>query len=96
MDLSDWPSLRPLLFVCALLIAPAMVFWDGWSYVQLTNQGVTTSAVVTGKTKHYSRRSHTYSVEYRFRDAAGGRRSGIGDDRQDGAAHGVLHDHGEL
>jgi hypothetical protein len=73
--MEDWAALRWIILACALLVAPVSAAWDGWTYHLLTTEGVEATAVVTGKTRS-SRRSTTYTIEYRFRDTAGGVRSG--------------------
>jgi hypothetical protein len=73
--MEDWAALRWIVLGCALLVAPVSAAWDGWTYHQLTTDGVNTTAVVTGKART-SRRSTSYTIEYRFRDGAGRTRSG--------------------
>lgn len=74
--MSEWNWWRPLLFVCALLVAPALTVWHGWTYARLVDDGVAATAAVTGRTRNYSNRSTSYYVEYAFRDFAGRRWSG--------------------
>jgi hypothetical protein len=66
--MSDWNPLHAVLFACALLIAPAMTVYDGWTYMRLVRDGVTATAVVTYKNKTTSRNSTSYHVDYTFRD----------------------------
>ena len=74
--MSDWSTTRTLLFALALLIVPAMAVWDGWTYIQLTNDGASTSALVTARTTQRNKNSTSYYVHYSFRDGYGRRWSG--------------------
>ena len=89
--MSDWSPTRTLGLVLALLIAPAMAVWDGWTYIQLTSDGATASALVTARTTQRNKNSTSYYVHYSFRDGYGRRWSGsqsIGQERYENLVSG--------
>ena len=89
--MSDWSLSRTLGLVLALLIAPAMAVWDGWTYIQLTNDGAIASALVTARTTQRNKSSTSYYVHYSFRDGYGRRWSGsqsIGQERYENLVSG--------
>lgn len=89
--MSDWSTTRTLLFALALLIAPAMAVWDGLTYIRLTNDGATASALVTARTTQRNKNSTSYYVHYSFRDGYGRRWSGsqsIGHERYENLVSG--------
>jgi hypothetical protein len=89
--MSDWSITRTLLFALALLVAPAMAVWDGWTYIQLTSEGATARALVTARTTQRNRSSTSYYVHYSFRDSYGRSWSGsqsIGQERYENLVSG--------
>lgn len=87
----DWSLSRTLGLALALLIAPAMAVWEGWTYIQLSNDGATASALVTARTTQRNKNSTSYYVHYSFRDGYGRRWSGsqsIGQERYENLVSG--------